>query len=96
VAILLRIWILSVISEDTGDRFIQLQGMVQNLCVSVGVFFLGCGCWDFDPGGERELRERRRGNGEEKQVDKHSSLIWKEMSQAVSKSSEKLRRELMK
>jgi hypothetical protein len=38
VAILLRIWILSVISEDTGDRFIQLQGMVQNLCVSLLVF----------------------------------------------------------
>jgi hypothetical protein len=68
------------------------------MCVSVGVFFLGCGCWVFDPGGEGELRERRRGNGEEleKQVDKHSSLIWEEMSQAVRKSSEKLRRELMK
>jgi hypothetical protein len=36
----------------------------ESVCVSVGVFFLGCGCWAFDPGGERELRERGRGNGE--------------------------------
>jgi hypothetical protein len=43
-----------------------------------GVFSLGCGCWVFDPGGERGLRERGRGNGKEKQVERDGKLVVKE------------------
>jgi hypothetical protein len=43
-----------------------------------GVFFIGCGCWVFDPGGERGLRERGRGNGKEKQVERDGKLVVKE------------------